>query len=317
MEQHDRPQRRERARFSRRGFLAGCLGLGLTGLLPRIARSEPPTMETRPIPSTGQPLPVVGVGTWQQFDVSSAPETLKRLENVLQNMFDRGGTVIDSSPMYGRAESVVGTLLSRMNGHDRAFLATKVWTRGRERGIDQMRRSLDRFRTDQIDLMQVHNLVDWRTHLDTLEDWKKNGTIRYTGITHYTTSALDDLASVLRERSVDFVQCAYSIGVRGAERELFPLAREKDVAVVVNRPFEGGSLFRRVRGRSLPKWAKQELGVQTWAQYFLKFILAHPAVTCVIPGTSNPQHMLENSLAGVAPLPTEEQQERMIRYWEG
>ncbi len=229
---------------------------------------------------------------------------------MLEVLFAGGGKVIDSSPMYGRAEGVVGDLLEEMGAHARAFLATKVWTTGREAGREQMDRSFRLLRADRIDLMQIHNLVDWETHLKTLRAWKEAGRFRYIGITHYTTGAFDEVMSVMRSEPLDFVQIPYSIAVRAAEQELLPLAREKGIAVIANRPFEGGGLFGRVRGRPLPSWAA-EFDCDSWAQFFLKFILSHPAVTCVIPGTSDPEHMRDNLGAGRGRLPDTPTREKM------
>lgn len=273
------------------------------------------SMRTRPIPSTGEELPVVGVGTWQQFDVSPSPELLEPLKNVLRNLFNVGGSVIDSSPMYGSAESIIGRLLDEMDSHEKAFVATKVWTRGRGSGIQQMNDSLRKFRTNTIDLMQIHNLVDWQTHMNTLRKWKENGKIRYHGVTHYTDSAFDELERVMKTESPDFVQLPYSIAFRKAENRLLPLASDREIAVIVNRPFKAGGLFRSINGASLPKWAS-DIDINSWAQYFLKYILGHPDVTCVIPGTSNPKHMLDNARAGVGALPSEDQRKRMVNYWE-
>lgn len=307
---------------SRRTFLQLILTTGTalsvapgTSLLRRAHAGPVPTMHTRTIPSSGKDLPVVGVGTWQQFDVRSNPATLDRLKKVLLYLFEMGGSVIDSSPMYGRAETVVGTLLQSMQSRNRAFLATKVWTRGKRNGIQQMKRSMQKLNASTIDLMQVHNLVDWRTHLPTLRAWKQQGRIRYHGVTHYTQSAFGELETIMKQQEIDFVQLPYSIGFRAAENRLLPLAKDRGVAVLVNRPFQGGSLFRSVRGKSLPEWAHHEADCESWAQFFLKFILGHPAVTCVIPGTSNPGHMLENARAGVRAIPDQKQRERMHQYW--
>ena len=209
--------------------------------------------------------------------------------------------MVDSSPMYGRAEAVVGKCLSELSAHNRAFVATKVWTRGRQAGIDEMRRSLALLGTPQLDLMQIHNLLDWRTHLTTLRDWKAEGTIRYLGITHYTASAHADLAAVIRTEPLDFVQVNYSLEEPEAARELLPLAADRGLAVIVNRPFGGGALVRTLRGRPVPAWAA-EFGCRTWSQLLLKYVLAHPAVTGVIPGTGSPEHMAEDCEAGSAPF---------------
>jgi diketogulonate reductase-like aldo/keto reductase len=300
---------------SRARFLRLCAGGAAAALLPRMPgrAAEARRMSTRPIPSTGEAMPVVGVGTWQVFDVGPSEAERAPLREVLQLLFDAGGAMIDSSPMYGPAEGVVGDLLTEMGARDRAFLATKVWTEGHERGIAQMEQSMARFRTKAIDLMQVHNLVDWRIHLDTLAGWKAEGRVRYVGITHYTESAFDALARIMASEKIDFVQLPYSIGVRGAEDRLLPLAAERGIAVIVNRPYEGGGLFRAVRGRDLPEWAA-EFECASWGQFFLKYILAHPAVTCVIPGTGKVAHLRDNVAAGTGRLPDSRQRQKMIRY---
>jgi aryl-alcohol dehydrogenase-like predicted oxidoreductase len=288
------PDRPGETRLSRRALLAlmaaGAAGLGAGGA--PIVRAIPASRET---------VPVIGLGTWQTFDVSGAAELARRRE-ILEAFAQLGGRVVDSSPMYGRAEAVVGELATALSVRNRLFLATKVWTRGRQPGVAQMETSQRRLRTDVIDLMQVHNLVDWRTHLATLREWKAAGRIRYLGVTHYTASAHGELAAILEAEPVDFVQVNYSLAERDAERRLLPLAAERGVAVVVNRPFAEGALFRRVRGKALPGWAA-ELGCHSWAQLFLKWIVAHPAVTCVIPATSRPEHLRDNMQAGVGPLP--------------
>ena len=275
--------------------------------------AEAEKIRTRPIPKTGEPIPVVGLGTWQTFDIGADPAGRAAREDVLRLLFDAGGSVIDSSPMYGRSEAVVGDLLAAMQAHRKAFLATKVWTRGEDAGIRQMDQSRARFRTDSIDLMQIHNLVDWQTHLRTLRAWKEDGRIRYIGITHYTASALAELAAIIRtEPAIDFVQLPYSIALRDAEEELLPVAAEKGVAVLVNRPFEGGSLFRDRRRDPLPPWAA-ETGIASWGQLFLKYILAQPAVTCVIPGTANPRHMADNLDAGRGAFPDARMRAQILR----
>ena len=248
-------------------------------------------MLTRPIPSSGEMMPVIGLGTWRAFDVGTDETTRLPLREVLQILLDAGGRIIDSSPMYGRAEAVTGDLLAKLAARPRAFLATKVWTTGRERGIEQMRRSAQLLRNETIDLMQIHNLVDWRTHLASLRRMKDDGQIRYIGITHYTTGALPELARILtREPGIDFVQLGYSLATRAAETEVLPVAASRGVGVIANQPLERGDLFRRVRRRPLPDWAG-EFDCASWAQLFLKYILAEPAVTCVIPATGNSQHM--------------------------
>lgn len=307
--------------MDRRTFLRAAAVASLTTWWTRpVLGDVAQSMHRRPIPSSGEALPVVGLGTWQNFDVSpSDTGTMDRLADVVGILFEHGGAVIDSSPMYGRAEEVVGRLLARDDlARDDAFLATKVWTSGRDAGVRQMRDSAAKMAGDgTIDLMQVHNLVDWRAHLDTLRAMKRDGRIRYVGLTHYTDRGVDELVGIVRaQEGIDFVQCAYSIGVRAAERELFPLCAERGVAVIVNRPFEGGAAFRRTRGRAVPTWAREDLGVESWAQFSLKFVLGDPRVTCVIPGTGNPVHARDNVRGGLGPLPDDAQRARMSAWWD-
>lgn len=290
-------------------FVSGVTVAAISGVSPAATAS----MLRRPIPRGSESLPVVGLGTYQTFDVGSSPAERAPLRDVLREFVRLGGSVVDSSPMYGRSEEVIGDLVADLGLREDLFLATKVWTSGREAGIRQMEQSFRRMRTERMDLMQVHNLLDWRTHLATLRDWKEHGKVRYIGVTHYTESAYDDLARVLRAEELDFVQLNYSIVEREAERRLLPLAVERRVAVLVNRPFAQAGLFYRVRGKSLPSWAA-EIGCASWAQFFLKFVISHPAVTCVIPATSKVEHLVDNMAAGVGRLPDEATRTRMVRY---
>ena len=267
----------------------------------------------RPIPRSGESLPVIGLGTWQTFDVGADPAARAPLKKVLGEFARLGGSVIDSSPMYGSSESVAGDLTAELKLRTQLFIATKVWTSGRDAGIRQMEESLRRLRAERMDLMQVHNLVDWRTHLATLRQWKEQGKVRYIGVTHYTASAYDDLARVLEKEELDFVQLNYSVAEREAERRLLPLATDRRIAVLVNRPFAGGPLFRKVRGKPLPAWAK-DIGCVTWAQFFLKFVVSHPAVTCAIPATSKVAHLIDNMQGGVGIIPGNGMRERMVHY---
>lgn len=267
-------------------------------------------MLTRPIPRTGERLPVVGLGTWQTFDADPITAARGELRQVLARFAALGGAVVDSSPMYGRAEAVVGTLAGQLSVRDQLFLATKVWTEGRTRGIAQMEQSLRRLGVARIDLMQVHNLVDVDTHLATLAEWKAAGKVRYVGITHYVASAFPRIERLLGSHDLDFIQCNYSITDRAAEARLLPAAAERGAAVLINRPFAGGALFGRVRGRALPSWAG-EIDCASWGQVFLKFILAHPAVTCAIPATSQVRHLEDNMGAGGGALPDEAMRRRM------
>ena len=275
-----------------------------------------PVMIIRPIPSSGEKLPVIGLGTSQVFDVGADERARQPQRAVLQAFVDAGGRIIDTSPMYGRAEAVTGDLVAGMAVRPRVFLATKVWTTGREAGVAQMRRSAQLLRSPVIDLMQIHNLVDWRIHLATLRAMKAEGKIRYIGITHYTTGALGELSRILAsEPGIDFVQCAYSLGTRAAETALLPIAAERKVAVIVNRPFEDGDMFRRVRGRALPEWAA-EFDCTSWAQLFLKYIIAEPAVTCAIPATADPGHMEDDLKAGSGRLPDAAQRQQIRLMWD-
>ena len=275
-------------------------------------------MLTRPIPSTGEAMPVIGLGTWRAFDVGVGAAARRPLGEVLRLLLDSGGRMIDSSPMYGRAEAVTGDLLAETGARARAFLATKVWTAGRESGISQMQRSAELLQTEVIDLIQIHNLVDWRTHLATLRRMKEEGRggYGYIGITHYTTGALPELARILNsEPGIDFVQLGYSLATRAAERELLPTASARGVAVIVNQPLERGTLFRHFRGCALPDWAS-ECDCLSWAQLFLKYILAEPAVTCVIPATGNPDHMNDDLGAGFGRLPDTTQRQQIRQLWD-
>jgi diketogulonate reductase-like aldo/keto reductase len=273
------------------------------------ARAASPLLQ-RTIPSTGEAIPAVGLGTWRTFDVGTGAAERAPLREVLQRFVALGGRVLDSSPMYGAAESVAGDLAAELKLTDRLFWATKVWTSGQTAGVTQMEQSLARFRVKRLDLMQIHNLLDWRTHLRTLREWKEAGRVRYVGVTHYTASAYDELERVLRAESLDFVQVNYSLGEREADRRLLPLARDRGIAVLANRPFAEGGLFQRVRSRPLPPWAA-ELGCESWAQLFLKWILGHPAVTCVIPATSRVDHLIDNLKAGTGTVPDAAARERM------
>lgn len=259
-------------------------------------------MQSRPIPSTGEPLPVIGCGTYVAFDHPPDSGAYQGLPGVVSALRQAGGTVIDSSPMYGRAETTAGEILSLSGYGADAFLATKVWISGRESGIRQMERSLERLKVARIDLMQIHNLLDWKTQLQTLKEWKDSGRTRYIGITHYTSSAYGDVEHVLRTEQLDFVQINYSMDDREAAKRILPLAADRGVAVLVNMPFGGGGLLSRTRDRPLPVWAS-EIGCKNWAQVLLKFTLSHPAVTCVIPGSSDEQHMRSNASAGAGAIP--------------
>lgn len=297
--------------LSTAGF--GTLLLPLSTVTGTMQPMTAATMRKRIIPSSNEMLPVVGLGTWQQFDVGTTEQERQPLREVLSIMRAMGGTVIDSSPMYGRSEEVIGDLTKELPKRDEFFYATKVWTTGEKEGIDQMNESLRKMRRSTLDLMQIHNIVDWQTHLKTLKRWKEEGKIRYIGITHYIASAHDELERIIKRKEVDFLQCNYSIRVRNAEKSLLPAASDYGVAVIINEPFEKGSLFGAVKGKTLPSWAT-EYGINSWGEFFLKFILSHPSVTCVIPGTSNPKHAADNMRAGFGRVPDKEGIQRMVDF---
>ena len=295
---------------------SGAVG-GVMLLQPLISfASIKENMLERTIQSSGEKLPVVGLGSWQQFDVDGSAQERDPLASVLKSLHQMGGKVIDASPMYGRAEQVIGDLTSDLALNDQFFLATKVWTTGKQAGIDQMNNSLSKMGRKKIDLIQVHNLQDYKTHIKTLKDWKEQGKIRYIGVTHYVDSAHVELEKIVKSKAVDFVQFNYSINSRNAETRLLKAARDNGVAVLINEPFDQGALFRAVKAKKLPQWAS-EIGMSTWAQFFLKYILGEPAVTCVIPGTSDVKHLLDNLGAGIGQMPDEGTRTKMVKFWEG
>jgi len=275
------------------------------------AKTELSAMLTRTIPSSGEKLPVIGLGTWQAFDVDLTSDNRIQLGEVLSLFVKLGGRVIDTSPMYGRAEEVIGELTAALGIRNKVFLATKVWTRGKENGIKSMERSMSLLRAKRIDLMQVHNLVDVETQLATLREWKARGRVRYLGITHYEAGAFADMEKIMRSEKLDFVQINYSLMEREAEQRVLLLAQERGVAVIVNRPFGGGDLFSRTRSKPLPDWAA-EFGCHSWAQFFLKWIVANSAVTCAIPATNKPRHLEDNMNGGIGQLPDAKMRQRMV-----
>ncbi len=259
-------------------------------------------MRTRPIPSSREPLPVIGCGTYMGFDRSPGTPEFARLPGVLKALFDAGGSVVDSSPMYGKAEAAVGQVMDEGDLREEAFVAAKVWATGREAGIRQLEESLRLLRCDAVDLVQVHNLVDWQVQLRTLREWRDEERVRYVGISHYASSAYGEVEEVLRNEPLDFLQINYSVQETESARRLLPLAQERGVAVLVNRPLGGGGLMRRLAAQPLPAWAA-EIGCTAWSQVLLKFALSHPAVTCVIPGSGSPEHMAQNARAGCGVQP--------------
>ena len=301
----------------RRTFLQQLAALGVFGVLPSVpALSAFRPLIRRAIPSTGELLPVIGMGSWITFDVGDDADALAARVRVLQAFFDNGGAMIDSSPMYGSSEETIGHCLARIANKQGRFAATKVWTPGRGFGIRQMANSERLWGLDRFDLMQVHNMLDWETHLETLKDWKAQGRIRYIGITTSHGRRHEAMEKVMAgEPAFDFVQFTYNLRDREAERRLLPLAAERGLAVIVNRPFRRGALFDDVKNKPLPDWAA-EFDCANWAQFFLKFIVSHPAVTCAIPATSRVDHMLENMGAAYGKLPDPEMRGRMVRHFE-
>lgn len=267
-------------------------------------------MITRPIPSTREPLPVVGLGTYQVLDVGGDAQQQEPLKAVLRALVNHGGSVIDSSPMYGTSESVAGDLSQALGLRAKLFMATKVWTSGRESGVQQMQDSMRKMRVDKMDLMQVHNLLDWETHLKTLMQWKSEGKVRYLGVTHYTESAYAELERVMRKHRWDFAQFNFSLAEPAAEERLLRVAADLGIAVIINRPFAAGSMFSRTKGKPLPEWVA-EFDCTSWAQFFLKWILGNNAVTCVIPASRKEEHAVDNCMAGVGRLPDAQQRAKM------
>lgn len=297
---------------SRRNALRLIAGCGTLAFMDK-APAQAPAILKRPIPRSGELLPAVGVGTWQTFDVGAKSPERAELMEVLRRLVASGGSVVDSSPMYGKAEGVVGDLTAELGLREKLFFATKVWTSGREAGIRQMEDSFRLMRAQKMDLMQVHNLLDLAVHAKTLREWKTAGRIRYIGITHYHDGAHAELEKIVRTRAWDFVQFNFSMAEREAEARLLPACADSGTAVIVNRPFSQGDLFPRVKGKDLPAWAA-EFDCSSWAQFFLKYLLSHPAVTCVIPGTRRVAHLEDNVKAGLGRLPDAAMRRRMVEY---
>lgn len=303
-------------RIDRRRFLQQSAGLTAAALSwPAWLSAKQLAPVKKAIPKTGEQLPVIGMGTSRTFDIGNDQALRQRLAEVLQIFFDQGGALIDSSPMYGNAEQVTGDLLKTIKNKQALFAATKVWTWGKEEGISQMQRSSERMGVKVFDLMQIHNLRDWQVQLETLKAWKAEGKVRYIGITTSHGRFHDELEVILENEPFDFVQLSYNIMNRSVEERLLPIAKERGMATLINRPFARGDLFGVVKGQALPVWAK-DIDVKSWGQFFLKFVVSHPAVTCAIPATSKPHHMLDNMGAGFGRLPDAATRQRMIRYLE-
>ncbi len=295
--------------MDRRSFVAAAASALLTAPAPRAQ----PAALARAIPRTGERIPAVGMGTWLTFDVGEAPVERAQRRSVLEEFFAAGGGMIDSSPMYGRAEKFIGDLLKQVPHAGKLFSATKVWTPFDRVGRAQMDESLKLWGLARFDLQQIHNLLNWRGHLKSLREWKDEGRVRYIGITTSHGRAHDELEAILRREPFDFVQFSYSLADRSAEQRLLPLAAERGIAVIANRPFDGGALLDRLQGRRLPPWA-HEIDCANWAQFCLKWIIAHPAVTCAIPATTNPAHMVENMGALRGRLPDADGRRRMLEH---
>lgn len=302
---------RDPSRLSRRRFLTWLGGAACLPWVPATAAAAGPAgLITRPIPSSGEQIPVIGMGTWLTFDVGDNRARRDDRTQVLRTFFEHGGRLVDASPMYGSAEAVLGYALRRIQSPP-LFSATKVWTWGQRAGENEMERSRQLWGVERFDLMQVHNLLDWETHLETLTRYKQEGRIRYLGVTTSHGRRHDTLEEIMLGHDLDFVQFTYNMLDREAEERLLPLARERGIAVIINRPFQRGGLFRRVEGRPLPGWGA-EIGCETWAQAFLKFIVSHPAVTCAIPATTRVEHMVQNMGAAYGELPDEPLRLRML-----
>lgn len=302
----------EKPLWTRRDAIAAAGALALT---PAISIGEERLMHSRPIPGSGEALPVIGLGTYNVFDVPSTDAEIATRKEIVDQLLGEGGSVIDTSPMYNRSERIIGDVFDAGSPRDACFIATKVWIDGKDAGIQQMNRSAQLMRTDVIDLMQVHNLRDTAIHMETIREWQDQGRIRYSGLTHYRAGALDALERELKQFEPDFIQINYSLGEREADRRLLPMAADLGVAVIANRPYQSGALFGAVRGRELPDWASEFAA--SWGQFFLKFIVSHPAITCAIPATSKPHHMQDNLEAGFGPLPDAATRDRMVDFVQG
>ena len=292
--------------------------MGVSSLTPSMALQATDAknyMARRIIPSTGELLPVIGLGTSRVFDTNLSEKSLNPRKEIVKALLDHGGSLIDTSPMYGRAEEVTGKIAQDLKVNDRLFMATKVWIEGKEAGEIQMNASSKKLNKAVIDLMQIHNLLDWKTHIKTLYEWKEQGKINYIGISHFRSNAFSQIEKIITKERIDFAQFNYSLEEREAEKRLLPLCREKGVATLINRPFMRGKLFKAVARKKLPSWT-YEYNVNTWSQFFLKFILINPAVNTIIPATSDPIHMVDNLFGGIGPIPEGNLQKKMVEIVE-
>jgi diketogulonate reductase-like aldo/keto reductase len=299
------------SRWTRRQFVGASVAMGIAPT--HTIASEEHQMIRKSIPNSGEPLPIIGLGTYQVFDASDSSTEIELRREIVDRLTASGGSLLDSSPMYNRAERMIGDVVEHRQNRDDLFLATKVWTTGRDSGREQMQRSADLMQTGVVDLMQVHNLRDTAVHMESIRELKDSGRVRYSGLTHYTAGGHANLIREMQQFKPDFIQINYSLGEREAENSVLPTARDLGVAVLINRPFQAGRLFSAVAGKTVPDWA--ETFAKSWGQFFLKFIVSHPAVTCVIPATSKAHHMIDNLGAGMGELPNSEMRQLMTKFF--
>ena len=298
--------------FSRRDFIA----LSSLSFLPTLSNASilNESMLKRVIPSSGEEMPVIGLGTSRVFDIERSKNELNVREKILDIFYENGGRLIDTSPMYGMSEEIIGITAKKYIEKNRFFLATKVWTEGRENGMRQIEESFQKMRTDKISLIQVHNLLDWKTQIKTLRSLKDEGRIDYIGITHYKSNAFDEMIKIMKAEKVDFAQFNYSMGEREAEQKILPFCKDNGIATLINRPFMRGRLFREAQERKLPSWVS-DYDIDSWGQFFLKYIISHDAVTNIIPATSKPKNMLDNARAGMGRMLGKKAKKRMLEVF--
>ena len=298
--------------FSRRDFIA----LSSLSFLPTLSNASilNESMLKRVIPSSGEEMPVIGLGTSRVFDIERSKNELNVREKILDIFYENGGRLIDTSPMYGMSEEIIGITAKKYIEKNRFFLATKVWTEGRENGMRQIEESFQKMRADKISLIQVHNLLDWKTQIKTLRSLKDEGRIDYIGITHYKSNAFDEMIKIMKAEKVDFAQFNYSMGEREAEQKILPFCKDNGIATLINRPFMRGRLFREAQEKKLPSWVS-DYDIDSWGQFFLKYIISHDAVTNIIPATSKPKNMLDNARAGMGRMLDEKAKKRMFEVF--
>ena len=298
--------------FSRRDFIA----LSSLSFLPTLSNASMlnESMLKRVIPSSGEEMPVIGLGTSRVFDIERSKNELNVREKILDIFYENGGRLIDTSPMYGMSEEIIGITAKKYIEKNRFFLATKVWTEGRENGMRQIEESFQKMRTDKISLIQVHNLLDWKTQIKTLRSLKDEGRIDYIGITHYKSNAFDEMIKIMKAEKVDFAQFNYSMGEREAEQKILPFCKDNGIATLINRPFMRGRLFREAQEKKLPSWVS-DYDIDSWGQFFLKYIISHDAVTNIIPATSKPKNMLDNARAGMGRMLGKKAKKRMLEVF--